>query len=304
MKTIKIFMCLLFTFILSLSPTLTTKAWTSSTHVKQLESSGYYAKLTANERKLMAECAKFPDSHFTQGYNSIGHQLHGSGNYVLNLRFLYTVAYHFNNGDSNAIVTTKNELSNCNLAEIEKNMIPAINKILNTDVVKDLAEKSNRMRAIKTLGLAMHLAGDMYAHYTIIPANSINMFDKNTLTYPDKGIHGFNNWNDFKNAVATGTTIFKLIPGGNYEDNTNFFPSRYNNATKHTTNKLLKNFTENSEWGLTIVLPWLGTGDFKHNGTRMKMNKLQDYIVGAGYGKTYTERKYNLSLSDISVPYN
>lgn len=301
---IKNFKCLLLVIILCLTPTLTTKAWGGSSHVNLLESSSYYGKLSENEQTLLAACTRLPDSKFKQGYNTIGHQLHGSGNYVLNLRFLYTVAYHFNNGDSNAIETTKLELSNCNLTDINNMMVPAINEVLNTDVVKNVSEKSNRMHAIKTLGLAMHLAGDMYAHYTIIPSNSIKMFDQNKLTYPNKGIHGFYNWEDFKNAVATGTTIFKLIPGGNYEDNTDFFPSRYNHAAKHTVNKLLKNFSDKSQWGLTIVLPWLGSNDFKYKNTRVQMSNLQKYIVDAGYGNTYTERKYGLSLSNISVPYN
>lgn len=274
------------------------EAWSGTNHIKVMKETSHYSKFTSSETKLLEACVLRCDSHYTTGNLGIGNYLHGGGNYVLNLRFLYTVAYYFNIGESNAINKALAEMAND-----VSNVNAAVTNVLNTQIISGVNESSNRSKAIKVLGLALHLGGDIYSHCAVIPSNSISMFNSSHFKNSSE-------FTRFSKDIAKGTLKFVKIgeygpAGSQYEDNINFFPTRFTKATTYTTERLLYYFTNKKEWGLSIVLPWTQSGGWKDksNGVTvtMKMKNIRAHVQNSGYGSNYVKNKFNLDMSEISA---
>lgn len=58
------------------------------------------------------------------------------------------------------------------LEQLNRGIVKLLEKDLLTTVDDEKYEKSNRKKAIKVMGLACHLAGDIYAHRTYVPDSS------------------------------------------------------------------------------------------------------------------------------------
>lgn len=132
--------------------------------------------------ELLVECSKLSDSNVDRTYNGTAVNfketlgLHGWNNYVANLNFLYTVAYNYINRDSfsdgdNRIEHPVASVSTNNVSSGVRN---AVLCLLNTSVIDGVAESSELKKALKVLGFALHLAGDIHAHRTRVPTTSLN----------------------------------------------------------------------------------------------------------------------------------
>lgn len=308
-------------------------AWSSSssssktnTHLYLVKNSSYYtsSNFTTNEKSVLSVAISVADNgNYT--HSSKG-SVHGGGNYVLCLRYLYTVAYYLNQDNS---LDTSFELADTDMTsygisdsalgksatDIKDgdsnigNMKLDIYKIINSNLVVSVGESNNRMRAIKVLGLALHLGGDIYAHRTTVPVDSIAEFEQSDFTTTQ--------YKAFKEAIDKGTLKFVSInnytttsTSTKYEDNVKFFSSRYFNATKFTTNMLLKYFINNKEWGLSIILPWTQNSSWTDTFTTtsgavkqvtMKLINFSTYVEASGYGSNYLSKKYGLDPTEITA---
>lgn len=203
----------------------------------------------------------------------------------------------------------------------------AVKGIVKMNIVDGISEDSIEARAFKILGLAIHLAGDTYAHRVRVPVSSTESggcfytkpadggFNKShTITYNQTNV---NKWlkekhlnaaqcqcfECFKKAVASAHVEFRDIKAyndkniKNYEDLSNFYTKRYSIATKHATNKLISRFVANEDFTLFVFLP----SDTDYT---LKLNYLRGYIDDTGMnwdGLQQSTRDRVLALSTGSL---
>lgn len=295
--------------VLLLSSNMNVFAWSSNegygTHEYLLRNSSSWSKFNSTEQALLIAAVNAADNG--QYNHSSGGTIHGANNYIKNLRFLYTVAYRMNNLGGNgsnwnqAVIDARNELLSYGTTDIDPNIISDINTLMNSNIMAG-GESTIRLRSIKVLGFALHLAGDMYAHQVMVPEQSINEFKAQNAGLSSTTI------NNLKARINQGTLRFKdiknvdgVLKASQFEDNASFFSARYSNAAQYSVNKLLSYYTGNKEWGLSIALPWTQASGCRltfqnQNGQAasvdMKMNALSGNIMGAGYSSDYVSRKF------------
>lgn len=109
--------------------------------------------------------------------------LHGKGNYVANLKYVYELAFKYlmkqSNVDDESFIN--NYFNECTyFTESDMKDIAAVNtsilKLVNSKILYYTSgehELSNREKAIKIFGFACHLAGDIYAHNTYVPSSAV-----------------------------------------------------------------------------------------------------------------------------------
>ncbi len=181
--------------------------------------------------------------------------LHGAGNYVINLEFLWYFSV-FLGRESDPSNTT--EMNNA----IKSARSNAINKIKNTTAYAKRNEnhlqnlidnsgtlvkydanikKNNPTRTaaemkMRILGYASHLVGDVYAHRTVLP--SLSKLNMSYFIRKDLEADFSNGFVEFrylaKEASANGYLIsntYKTIVNNSYVDSTTFYPNRYTDAT-------------------------------------------------------------------------
>lgn len=154
-----ILMCFLFLCVgISSTPVY---AWVNEQHLELVEKNNNYARLTPSQKKLVKYCSVLADKGVYRG----GH-LHGTGNYVKSMELLYTCAYNLKNNVNEPILSALDPMYTepGYLKLYEK-----INHLLNDKLIPGEEELSNTAKSAKVLGFACHLAGDIYAHRTIIP---------------------------------------------------------------------------------------------------------------------------------------
>ncbi len=150
--------------------------------------------------------------------------LHGGGNYVANLQYLFNVAKRVEEGKSvaTAIANTKykgkqdaKENSKITGREIKKGLDAAIKAISNNG--KNKREKSQRI-----LALAFHLAGDIYAHESMVPKSSLEKVltctDIVKMSYFSKKHFSTAKFKNLKELVNDGVLKFVNINEGCKKD--------------------------------------------------------------------------------------
>lgn len=189
---------------------------------------------------------------------------HGSKNYVANLHLLYLIASDAKNIDSanvqcNGKSTELGDISNIK-AEIKRVWKPTY---WNAD---SLAKKK-----WMTLGIAIHILGDTYAHRTMIPSGEINKFKKSDMA----------DWTGFYNSYCAGTLEFRDVKWyqtdgdtTKYEDNTALFRNRYE-ISQIAVKDFINTFLSDSGFS-----PYTFYGNRKFEGA---LNNLYAYAQAAGY---------------------
>ena len=161
-KLLLIMMCTLFLTILSSS--FTVCAWAGAEHEKITEKCSPCARLSPSQTRLAVYCSTLADKDIYRK-----DRLHGTGDYVKYLEFLYTCAFNLKNNVPNPLESALDK--SCKIPGYHK-LYKDVNHLLLDEVLLGDEEKSNSAKAAKILGFACHLTGDIYAHRTIIPANA------------------------------------------------------------------------------------------------------------------------------------
>lgn len=102
--------------------------------------------------------------------------LHGSYNYVQGLKFLYQSAKYLRSGkDIDPALTQAAADAKMNVTSgKDAALYNATREMLKKDYLLDVTEGSNDGRFYKTMGFAMHLTGDTYAHRTMAPTYTVD----------------------------------------------------------------------------------------------------------------------------------
>ena len=216
---------------------------------------------------------------------------------------------YFMAGDERYIAIPSSSTLTEEQKRIQYGQFLTVKGIAHMNVYDGISENTQQKIAFKILGLAIHLAGDTYAHRTRVPVssakqggcfagNSIQGFIANEGTYENTtAMYAFlkegtktNNLckciNCFKNAVSAGRVEFrdlsKFINSKKYNaDNSSldpkedFYVKRYTIATKNATDKLLSRFLNNQDFTLFVFLP----SDTSYT---LKLNNLKGYMESTG----------------------
>ncbi|MCM1285356.1 MAG: S8 family serine peptidase [Acetobacter sp.] len=188
----------------------------------------------------------------------------------------------------------------------------AVKGILHMNIDDDMNEGDLATRAYKILGLALHLAGDTYAHRTRVPLSSVDSggcFNKNNGDFNVAKQHNYDskkaelmnpylkeksksNGNPcfcfvcFQGALKSGHVEFRDIKefiidenrrrSTDYKaDSTDFYPKRYNIGTKNAVNVLISRFLNKQDFTIFVFLP-------SNTDYTLKLNCLTKYVKETG----------------------
>ncbi len=183
---------------------------------------------------------------------------HGSGNYIANLKYLFLfakeISKHKNGNDivadaNYADVVARSSFSDKILNNSVFTQLSDIMKkiIISNYIVTDPSQTEGERCKYITLGVTMHLIGDLYAHRIMVPTKALNLsnkkFDNTTMFNPSdfckKGSEITNNngksWEQFKSDVCDGKVYFSAVKNyikrgvkkGIYEDSPEFYSDRF-----------------------------------------------------------------------------
>lgn len=225
--------------------------------------------------------------------------LHATGktNYVSVTRYLYEVAQTQKKNPTKSIATVLNEkgkppyLNEGEFAKIKEGIkiVCKLKEIPKTDTTKPAetitevsysTNKAGKNRALRVLGMALHVSGDAYAHKAIVP-NTKTVRDNiksNAITAERR--------NEILTEIKKGTLTTAglthrcsdTVKGRQmYEDNIEFLSKRYKVGAQYATNQLLKRYYNNKSFDITIFYP------SEYN---IKQYKLRTYMTEANGGVT------------------
>ena len=246
-------------------------------------------------------------SNFHGGKNSGSKSKRETTNYVNDVIFLYNCAKALKgmSGSSSLLAQqTKVEevaesMRRSNSVTIDSEFVKKVKTLLErtVDSASTVAQTTVAENTYKLLGAAVHLAGDAYAHRSIVPRNSVeNTVRETPGTIPTSNVYNLNDfgsgtactlskieektynalsdntaakcdhriWECFKLGVENGMMEFKDIwrfvsleqkRHEPYEDNVNFFKTRYSIGTNYTVQVILDSFAEGKELDGKLFLP-------------------------------------------------
>ncbi len=249
--------------------------------------------ISEEKRTIMKHCSEWADTCFKATNPTVVSVpgLHGPGNYVINLKFLWYFAIYLGKKDN---PTSTSDMDN----KINAAKNSAVEKIkgtkgYNTSQLQDLIKKSGTLvkyngakmqndtllksAKMKTriLGYAAHLVGDVYSHRTILPDTkdlTMSLFTSNLATDVAKGIVEYR-------------FLGKLPKDGGYLlnekdkkhvnetciDSPYYRPNRYNDATADVSDMITRT-AENFDY-YAFIVPWSND---------VKLSKLKQYVKNSG----------------------
>lgn len=317
------------TYVIGDNPGYVVGLWGSTQHNASINqgssiSSNVY---TSTYLELMRTTSWFLDSndlfrsswdqcYFHGGRNYGSSSSRSTNNYVNDLIFLYNVAVALKemSGKSLALQQAKVDeiaasMMASNSVTINATFINKVKSLLGVSVgtVSGISNQTTAtVNSYKILGAALHLAGDIYAHRSIVPRNSVentvtedesnaitgnyynlNHFGSGTACslskIEEKAYNAFTTrtgyntatemcqgegWECFKLGVENGMMEFKDIwrwttvdkSATFYEDNVNFYKSRYSVGTTYTTQVILSSYVNGTALDAKLFLPGVYSG--------------------------------------------
>lgn len=228
----KIRRMLVFLLMISLCiPTLNSLAWDGGDHDQLVQTATSGTTLSAYHKMIMRKAVRVADDS-TYDATTIYIGLHAGGmsgtsangsskNYVLSLQFLYHAAYLLkNNPNTNyetLITRAANNVKTKTGSTVDANLVQAA-KLVSNDEFNFYETKYNNKalypqntnieRSYKVLGFALHLAGDIYAHRTMVPMASINNTVSQTVSSPiTSNVYNLNHFNTASTSPCTNALI-------------------------------------------------------------------------------------------------
>lgn len=264
--------------------------------------------------------SNFEQCYFHGGRNYGSSSRRSTNNYVNDVMFLYNVAVALKGMSSTAtlsaqkakVETISSSMMASNSITINNTFVDRVKTLLGTSVgtVSGISDQTTaKVNSYKILAAAIHLAGDIYAHRSIVPRSSVettvtedvsnaitgnyynlNHFNTgtacslskieekayNALNDPDDNADDRNQasmcthkrWDCFKLGVENGMMEFKDIRRWTtvnssatfYEDNVNFYKSRYSVGTTYTTQVILDSYVNGTALDAKLFLPGVYSG--------------------------------------------
>lgn len=256
--------------------------WRKNDHEGLIDSTA--AIISENDRKIMKNCSAWADTCFKASDPTVVSVpgLHGPGNYVINLEFLWYFAIFLgkqSNPTSYDDMNKKIKAARDSAKEKIKgttgyqtnqlqNLITNSGTLVKYNGAKmknDTLLKSAKMKT-RILGYAAHLAGDVFAHRTMVPSVSgftLSDFDSDFSADVKAGIVAFR---DIELYAKDGTEY-----NSKYIDNPSFYPNRYNDASANISD-MLTTKAENFDYYAFL-------GPFSNG---VKLENFKQYVKNSG----------------------
>lgn len=333
-------------YVIGDNPGYVVGSWGSSIHNATIDQgNGYYFD---DNLQYMKNVSLFLDQNtnftcddktacFHGGRNYGSKSARKTSNYVNDLVFMYKLAIALKGMEGASLDTQKAKVDDViqhmgNTAEYDTNFINKVKDLLGTTITGSSMDNqtSASVNAYKILGAVMHMAGDTYAHRSMVPRNSVNTTvsenKDNAITGNYYNLNHFNhfnnnesvcslalieekayngitedddyeynsatmcnhrNWECFQYGVANGLMEFKdirrwtliTVKSTKYEDNSNFYRSRYSIGTNYTTQIILNSFVNNTALDEKLFLP----GVNGHPSYAIRLNSLRKLYLEAGF---------------------
>lgn len=296
---------------------IVTGCWTSADHkniVNAIESA-YNTDIMA----IAASCVdKYYKSTDSSGENQDGNPLHGRHNYVANLHFLYKAANKIQKEASTTntltVAKVKSLINNldvkhskdvtCGSADISAIKRVIVNAAQNSALRRETGANTLSAFAWLVLGMASHLAGDLFAHRSMVPTyamsegypDSETIKDADMMQNSEKGNYLDIIINKVRNYLVEFRNIRVYAPKPEddpnltteeqikekkraflqkYEDNIKFYPVRYA-ASKNAVGNMIYSFKAKNDFKVDDIL-------LKNTSYNLCLNNFQAYTKSAGY---------------------
>lgn len=297
--------------------------WLKEAHINSVDKGYNMGDMGALSPKLDVSIIRkyiyYPDINGYKGINFTQYfSLHGIYNYVASMKYIFNVARRVKKGATvdNAIKNTPYSDQTSYTSNNKKIKASAIENELNT-MIKKIAEEesSNAKKCQCILAVAFHLAGDVYAHKSMVPKSVINNTTQkgNSLKNGYVVVNGnFFNLKQFKNYSGKNGAKSKVESGDlqtmhikdfmkdafkegkYYDDNINFYSSRYTKATSWAIAAMLNDMYYNDDWfSAWTLVPEL----YLDNGYGIKRHKLYTFVKRCGLSIDKEEEKCIKSVS-------
>ena len=266
--------------------------------------------LTAHEVNVVKSAVKCADN---DGELSKYDVLHARDytNYVSATKCLYEAARKWKGGtDYSSLYSIADQYKSAeseDTATVKKNLKIAMRYAAHYEFVGKEQGKTGKINKSSTvtktrgrlqlLALAIHVAGDAYAHKTMCEvAETRAVFNKNSAVLKDvlcNGVTLDTITEAVKNGLTTaalGKKFFKNTEEGKrksnqyYADSTSYMGKRYSVATKVATNKLLNYYCNDYEFKLFVFCPYeiSQDADFRKNYS-YRLRRLRSCASASGY---------------------
>lgn len=281
-------------------------SWSSANHSTLINN-----QASGTAANIMAIAAKNTDSNTTLKGDK---KFHGGGNYVLNLKYLYRVADMMRENPDTSAVTLASILKESNinsdiLTDHEKSGLSKLKNDLETvlrqeesgsKLVTLCGANTRKEKAYMIMGIACHLATDVYAHRVVIETGKIEGERLGNIKQfisdaKYKTLQGAINkyrveFRDLKQYAGNEDNKKKIAQ--NFEDNIDVYPTRYSVASKAAIHGLYDCFITNKiafGKGSTVITKVFANSSFSHKINNLTLYAGADNTVSAGISNKSTD---------------
>ncbi len=278
--------------------------------------------MSTHEINVVKRAVKRADDKSSLGKYDILHA-RGNTNYVSAAKIFYQASKKWNGNQStlNSLAGTYNssdELSTTLKAQTSRDLKYVLLRAATVNLEDTSKKATQNMGRLQLLGMAVHVAGDAYAHKCMCDGSEKGkkeidaIYDKDPRKIQAALIKS-NGIDQIKNAAASqgglttsrlGTGYFKDTSVSNqfYTDSVNYMKERYSVATKVATNKLLHYYANNSSFTPFVFCPYeISKKSNYRSNYHYRLRHLIRYLKDAKYDPSSTaclNGKNNYSKSD------
>lgn len=232
--------------------------------------------MTPHEINVVKRAVKHADDKNSLGKYDILHA-RDSTNYVSAAKIFFQASRQWNGNQStlNSLAGSYNssdELSTSLKAQTQKELKAVMVTAATINLEESSKKATQNMGRLQLLGMAIHVAGDAYAHKCMCDGSKAgkeeiqNIYNKHLDKIPS-ALKNNISINDIKNAAASsnglttsrlGTGYFRDTKVSNefYTDSVNYMKDRYSVATKVATNKLLHYYANKEAFTPFVFCPY------------------------------------------------
>lgn len=298
-------------------------SWGKKNHSKLIPSS--VSGLTEHEVKVVKNASEYADtSSNLQEYDVL--HARGNTNYVSTAKCLYEAALAWKGGSDYSKIYSKanayyssdedSDTRTTNINKLKTAMRKAVYYNFQDTSQSGSSVTANRGR-LQLLGLAIHVAGDTYAHKAMCDGSDVGTRQIQEIYDNDKDgnlkralKNGQKTIDALKSAAKKGLTTAAM---GNkiyfvkektcntyYTDSVKYMAKRYSVATKVGTNKLLNYYSNGGTFNPFVFCPYeISTTSGYRKSYQYKTRHLMKYLQDGGFNiLSYLKGKNNYSPND------
>lgn len=297
-------------------------SWAGVNHMQLIPS---VSGMTAKEIEVIKYATKYADTSFMKDYDVL--HARGNTNYVSAAKILFQAARTWKGGSNYQVLFNEAESYSSSGEDETTRYVDTMDlkESMKVAVYSDFQDSSktgskvsaNRGR-LQLLGLAIHVAGDAYAHKAMCDGSAEglqeiqNIYDKNADKIKPALQKGETSIEEIKSMAQSDAGLTTARMGNQkyfkdagvcnkyYTDSPGYMSDRYCVATKVATNKLLNYYSNSTDFKPFVFCPYEISETKKYaENYKYKVRHLVQNIQDAGYNiMNYLKGKNDYTVSD------